>query len=685
MRIFYALALLLLAGSANAQSPYYLYGLGGNVTEDRANITPDETGGVFVALRTQSGTVAYDSENGISTVTVSSATDSSFVLARYRADGTTVFAHIFSPTGGGATVRDIVGDGTGGVFVLGQFTGTLDFDPSATTVPLTSSSTTRSDMFIARYTASGGLLFAKQIEGQLNPNAIARDVSGFVIAGEFVGNFDIDPGAGVRELRTTPQTGNSWPSSAAFVGRFSNVGNLVSAFVAARPIVFNANNQQAYARDIAVDASGNIYLTGRMNGQMDFDPTTGDDIRGASGYYRPFVSSYSAQNTLRWVNIIARASSNTSLTSADGLAIAVSTAGTVFIGGIQNGDWQIGSNNTPGGPKTLSSTGVGGYFASLSGSDGSISSTAVIASDSGQKRASVSDILIDPVSGGFFLSGEFSGGTVDFGLGLFTGITAASGANESHFLLRVGGGTVAVVANDAPQGAASGRDLALGLNGAIYQVGLFSNTGGSIDFDPQSPVANLPNRGGRDLYLMRINASGALPVELTHFEAVSDGSDVVLSWATATETNNAGFAVEHSVLDVTGERVAGSEWREVGFVEGAGTVETPRAYGFRVSDLPAGTHQFRLKQVDFDGAFEYSPLVEATVVPAGASLAVYPQPAVGSATVRLDVPRRQRVAVQVYDLLGRVVETLHTGEAEGALRLDAGAGLPAGVYVVRAE
>ncbi|MEM1271994.1 MAG: T9SS type A sorting domain-containing protein, partial [Bacteroidota bacterium] len=97
-----------------------------------------------------------------------------------------------------------------------------------------------------------------------------------------------------------------------------------------------------------------------------------------------------------------------------------------------------------------------------------------------------------------------------------------------------------------------------------------------------------------------------------------------------------------------------------------------------------GTHRFRLKQLDFDGTFEYSPIVEATVVPTGASLAVYPQPAVNGATVVVELPRRQRVTVEVYDLLGRVVETLHAGEAEGALRLDVEAGLPAGVYVVRA-
>ncbi|MEM6338057.1 MAG: T9SS type A sorting domain-containing protein [Bacteroidota bacterium] len=176
-----------------------------------------------------------------------------------------------------------------------------------------------------------------------------------------------------------------------------------------------------------------------------------------------------------------------------------------------------------------------------------------------------------------------------------------------------------------------------------------------------------------------------LPVELTAFDAVVQGTDALLTWATASETDNAGFAVERLALDVAGGVVAGSEWIEVAFVEGAGTVETPQSYAFRVADLTAGTHQFRLKQVDFDGAFEYSEIVEVTVVPEqGVFLAAYPNPVAGQGRVRLVQEDEVPVRVDVYDLLGRHVRTLHSGatrEVDALLPSD----LPSGVYLIQAE
>ncbi|NBC15802.1 MAG: hypothetical protein GVY18_00640, partial [Bacteroidetes bacterium] len=99
-----------------------------------------------------------------------------------------------------------------------------------------------------------------------------------------------------------------------------------------------------------------------------------------------------------------------------------------------------------------------------------------------------------------------------------------------------------------------------------------------------------------------------LPVELTSFDATVDGEDVILRWATASETNNAGFDVQ--VLDADG---AAKSWSTLAFVDGHGTTTEPRSYHHRTATLEAGTHTFRLKQIDFDGAFEYSPEVEVVI------------------------------------------------------------------------
>ena len=93
-----------------------------------------------------------------------------------------------------------------------------------------------------------------------------------------------------------------------------------------------------------------------------------------------------------------------------------------------------------------------------------------------------------------------------------------------------------------------------------------------------------------------------VPVELTSFTASSNGNEVILSWTTATELNNRGFEIQRSV-DGTG-------FFTVGFVEGKGTTTNPQRYSY--SDKVPGNGQifYRLKQVDFDGSYEYSDVVE---------------------------------------------------------------------------
>ena len=158
-----------------------------------------------------------------------------------------------------------------------------------------------------------------------------------------------------------------------------------------------------------------------------------------------------------------------------------------------------------------------------------------------------------------------------------------------------------------------------------------------------------------------------LPVELVRFEAQADGDGAVLFWGTAGETNNAGFQVEHRPPSSTAD-----VWREVGFVEGAGTTSDVRAYRFAVTDLEAGRHRFRLRQTDFDGTVQYSPEVEVALgVPDVALLsAPYPNPFRDQTRFAITVQQPQRVRVEVYDLLGRRVAQLFDGPLAAQHRRD---------------
>ncbi|MDX1438861.1 MAG: M43 family zinc metalloprotease [Rubricoccaceae bacterium] len=172
-----------------------------------------------------------------------------------------------------------------------------------------------------------------------------------------------------------------------------------------------------------------------------------------------------------------------------------------------------------------------------------------------------------------------------------------------------------------------------------------------------------------------------VPVELTSFNATVDGSDVTLDWVTASETNNAGFDVQ---LRPEGE----AEYRSVGFVEGHGTTTEAQVYSYTVDGLRAGAYTFRLKQIDFDGAFEYSPEIEAFVsVPGGYVLeSAYPNPFNPEATFRFGVRTSQSVTVELVDMLGRSVGQLYSGTPEAnvmqTVRID-GSSLTSGVYLIR--
>lgn len=172
-----------------------------------------------------------------------------------------------------------------------------------------------------------------------------------------------------------------------------------------------------------------------------------------------------------------------------------------------------------------------------------------------------------------------------------------------------------------------------------------------------------------------------LPVELTAFAATADGDAVELRWTTASETNNAGFEVQH---------LQDGAWVALGFVEGRGTTSEPRAYRYRAEAVAPGLSRFRLKQVDYDGAFAYSPEVEAQVETPGAYVlsSVYPNPFNPRAQFSLALQQTQEVRVVLYDLMGREVGRLHDGVLEGGtthrFEIDGAAlSLSSGVYLIR--
>lgn len=173
---------------------------------------------------------------------------------------------------------------------------------------------------------------------------------------------------------------------------------------------------------------------------------------------------------------------------------------------------------------------------------------------------------------------------------------------------------------------------------------------------------------------------GILPVELTSFDAIVQDNRAVLRWETASETNNAGFEVQQRI---------GGTFQTIGFVEGRGTTTNTQRYSYRTRNLAAGNHEFRLKQIDFDGTFAFSGSAMANIALTGAAVmdAAHPNPFNPQTQFTLTIAREQDVAIYVYDMQGRQLATLFQGTlgaSEAHPFTFEASNLPSGRYFIRA-
>ncbi len=174
--------------------------------------------------------------------------------------------------------------------------------------------------------------------------------------------------------------------------------------------------------------------------------------------------------------------------------------------------------------------------------------------------------------------------------------------------------------------------------------------------------------------------NSVVPVELTSFIASVSGNNVTLNWSTATETNNQGFEIQRS---------NGGEYQVVGYVAGHGTTVEPQTYSFTDQNVGAGKYQYRLRQIDYDGKFEYSSVVEVEVFgPKEFSLGQnYPNPFNPSTTIDFTLASDSRVTIKIFDVLGQEVMTMINGNyAAGSHKVSFdGSSLNSGVYVYRID
>ncbi len=173
-----------------------------------------------------------------------------------------------------------------------------------------------------------------------------------------------------------------------------------------------------------------------------------------------------------------------------------------------------------------------------------------------------------------------------------------------------------------------------------------------------------------------------VPVELTSFTAATGDNEVTLSWSTASEINNQGFEIQRS---------SNGDFVTVGFVEGYGTTTEIQNYSYTDKEIPVGSYSYRLKQIDFGGAYSYSEVINVEIdVTNPKEFALYqnyPNPFNPTTKINFALPVKTQLQLNVYNMLGEKVAEIFNGTLESGFHefiFDA-ANLSSGVYVYRIE
>lgn len=493
----------------------------------------------------------------------------------------------------------IVCDDSGFFYITGSFAGTINFDSVQV------SSAWGRDPYIAKYDSEGNFLwvsFAHGIVADDHSYSIAISKQGFLyITGFFYGNILF---------------GNHWINSNGytdiFIAKCDGEGNFLWARNA------GASNYDDYGQAIATDDSGNVYATGSFQGSGKFGPFILQSF-GSSDIY---VTKINNEGDFIWAK-------NFGGTSGDGgSGISVSNQGDIAI----TGSFYSGINGAHFDNHTIfSNGGADAFLAKL--------------------NSNSSDVVWVRNIGG--LSGEVGKGVVfDSNLDICFIENFWSSITFPDTIINSYGTADFLVCkydkygnyNWAKSYGTTGYDRVRNIS-----IDKFNNLyiSGAIN-GYYSPVVSTVKDGFLGKMINQI-----VPVELTSFTATISLSKVQLSWFTASELNNHGFEIERSLNK--------TNWVTIGFTEGKGTTSEPQSYTFSddISEISAQKLFYRLKQIDFNGSFEYSNIVEVEIVPTEFSLSQnYPNPFNPSTTIQYAISSRQFVTLKVFDIIGNEIVTL---------------------------
>ncbi len=496
------------SGTANAwttTSPQITVAVvGGTGNDGGRGVVVDGAGNTYI---TGSFSGAVDFDPGAGTTTLTSAGSADVYVLKLDSSGDFVWAKSVGGAGLDQGWRLAV-DSSGNVHLAGIFLGTADFDPGAGTTNLTSvgpGTGSLFDVFALKLDSSGDFVWAKSVgsEGTDALRGLSLDSAGNVIlSGFFDGTADFDPGAGTTNLTSTLESGGGY-SEDGYVLKLDSSGD----FVWAKSVGGSLRDE---FRGVAVDNSGNVYVTGGFRGTVDFDPGAGttnlttpmtvpiNQFETAVSSQDAFVLKLNSAGNFVWVKQLGGTAD-----SDVGEALSVGSSGYVHTVGVFQGtvdfDPGAGTTNLTVNNGNQQAGGVDPYVWKLDTSGNFVWARAY-----GSPSADTVNAMSVDSSGNVYTTGYFQA-TADFDPGAGTTNLTPVGTIDAYVLKLSSTGDFAWARHIGGAGQEDGKGLAADGSGNVYAIGDFTST---VDFDPGAGTTNLTSAGSNDVFVLRLNASG---------------------------------------------------------------------------------------------------------------------------------------------------------------------------------
>ncbi len=289
-------------------------------------------------------------------------------------------------------------------------------------------------------------------------------------------------------------------------------------------------------------------------------------------------------------------------------------------------------------------------------------------------------------------TGDGAGNSLDGSFEIATdgsGNVYVTGFHTDNVFKITPGGTITEIIDNTGDGAGNSLDESFGIatdgSGNVYVTGRDSDNafkitpGGTIteiiditgDGAGSGNFFYSPHRiatdGSGNVYVAGSNADNAykigtfqLPVELIDFYGRVINEKIQLKWTTAIELNNLGFEIQKSK--------EGIDWEVIDFVEGLGTTNDVNEYQYQDKNPYKGINHYRLKQIDFDGTFEYSNVIAVEYENPEMNFNVFPNPSNGLINLQIDNPSNQEIKIKVLDNIGRRITESEIIQGESNLQ-----------------